>query len=227
MSTRLNKQRMNMGCSLTLFQYSGLSLKDVSAVVISSVVPNLMYSLEHMARKYCEVQPLVVGPGTKTGMNIKYDNPKEVGADRIVNGVAAFEKYGGPVIVVDFGTATTFCAISENCEYLGGSIAPGIRLSADALFERAAKLPRIEIMKPPRVICKNTVSSMQAGMVYGYAGLVDAIVERMRTEMGSKQIKAVGTGGLARLIASEAKSIDLVDSYLTFEGLRIIYERNC
>ena len=210
-----------------LFQYSGLSLKDVSAVVISSVVPNLMYSLEHMARKYCEVQPLVVGPGTKTGMNIKYDNPKEVGADRIVNGVAAFEKYGGPVIVVDFGTATTFCAISENCEYLGGSIAPGIRLSADALFERAAKLPRIEIMKPPRVICKNTVSSMQAGMVYGYAGLVDAIVERMRTEMGSKQIKAVGTGGLARLIASEAKSIDLVDSYLTFEGLRIIYERNC
>ena len=203
-----------------LFQYSGLSLKDVSAVVISSVVPNLMYSLEHMARKYCEVQPLVVGPGTKTGMNIKYDNPKEVGADRIVNGVAAFEKYGGPVIVVDFGTATTFCAISENCEYLGGSIAPGIRLSADALFERAAKLPRIEIMKPPRVICKNTVNSMQAGMVCGYAGLVDAIVERMRTEMGDKQIKAVGTGGLARLIASEAKSIDLVDSYLTFEGFK-------
>lgn len=209
-----------------LFQYSGLCLQDVNAVVISSVVPNLMYSLEHMARKYCEVQPLVVGPGTKTGMNIKYDNPKEVGADRIVNGVAAFERYGGPVIVVDFGTATTFCAISETCEYLGGIIAPGIRLSAEALFEKAAKLPRIEIIKPPQIICKNTVSSMQAGMVYGYAGLVDAIVGRMREEMGSKNIQAIATGGLARMISTEAKSIDVVDSNLTLEGLRIIYERN-
>jgi type III pantothenate kinase len=209
-----------------LFKYRGIDLIDINAVIISSVVPNLMYSLEHMARKYCGVQPLIVGPGTRTGMNIKYDNPKEVGADRIVNGVAAFELYGGPIIVVDFGTATTFCSISDKCEYLGGIIAPGIRLSADALFEKAAKLPRIELIKPPQVICKNTVSSMQAGMVYGYAGLVDSIVERMRDEMGSRDIKSVATGGMARMISSEAKSIDIVDSNLTLEGLRIIYERN-
>lgn len=209
-----------------LFQYSGIDLMDIKAVIISSVVPNLMYSLEHMARKYCGVQPLIVGPGTKTGMNIKYDNPKEVGADRIVNGVAAYELYGGPIIVVDFGTATTFCSISDKCEYLGGIIAPGLRLSADALFEKAAKLPRIELIKPPQVICKNTVSSMQAGMVYGYAGLVDAIVGRMREEMGSNDIKSVATGGMARMISTEAKSIDIVDSSLTLEGLRIIYERN-
>lgn len=209
-----------------LFEYHNLHLKDIKAVVISSVVPNLMYSLEHMARKYCGVQPLVVGPGTKTGMNIKYDNPKEVGADRIVNGIAAYEKYGGPIIVVDFGTATTFCFISDNCEYLGGVIAPGIRVSADALFEKAAKLPHIEIDKPPQVICKNTVSSMQSGMVYGYAGLVDAIITRMKEEMDGENIKAVATGGLARLISSESKTINIVDTTLTLEGLRIIYNKN-
>lgn len=209
-----------------LLEYHNLYLKDVEAVVISSVVPNLMYSLEHMARKYCDVQPLIVGPGTKTGMNIKYDNPREVGADRIVNGVAAYEKYGGPVIVVDFGTATTFCFISDKCEYIGGVIAPGIRVSADALFEKAAKLPHIEIDKPPQVICKNTVSSMQSGMVYGYAGLVDAIITRMREEAKGQKIKAVGTGGLARLISSESKNIDIVDNILTLDGLRIIYNKN-
>ncbi|HHT50523.1 MAG TPA: type III pantothenate kinase [Eubacteriaceae bacterium] len=209
-----------------LFEYRGISLRDMEAVIISSVVPNLMYSLEHMARKYCGVRPLVVGPGTKTGMNIKFDNPREVGADRIVNGVAAFELYGGPVIVVDFGTATTFCYISDKSEYMGGIIAPGIRLSADALFERAAKLPRIELVKPPQVICKNTIASMQSGMVYGYAGLVDSLVGRMKEEIGNRDIKTVATGGMARMIASEAKSIDIVDSTLTLEGLRIIYERN-
>ncbi len=227
LSTESDKTADEYGMMVNgLFQYRCISLRDIEAVIISSVVPNLMYSLEHMARKYCGVRPLVVGPGTKTGMNIKFDNPKEVGADRIVNGVAAYELYGGPVIVVDFGTATTFCHISDKSEYLGGIIAPGIRLSADALFERAAKLPRIELVKPPRVICKNTITSMQSGMVYGYAGLVDSLVGRMKEEIGNRDIKTVATGGMARMIASEAKSIDIVDSNLTLEGLRIIYERN-
>ena len=227
LSTKSNKTADEFGMIVnSLFQYKGISLLDIEAVVISSVVPNLMYSLEHMARKYCGVDPLIVEPGTKTGMNIKYDNPKEVGADRIVNGVAAYELYGGPIIVVDFGTATTFCLISDKCEYIGGIIAPGIRLSADALFEKAAKLPRIELIKPPQVVCKNTVSSMQSGMVYGYAGLVDAIVERMRNELDDHSIKSVATGGMAKMISAEAKGIDIVDSTLTLEGLRIIYERN-
>ncbi|MCR1899060.1 type III pantothenate kinase [Irregularibacter muris] len=209
-----------------LFQYENLTFKDIKAVVISSVVPTLMHALEKMARKYCAVDPLIIGPGIKTGMNIKYDNPREVGADRIVNGIAAFEKYGGPIIVVDFGTATTFCAISDKCEYLGGAIAPGLRVSADALFEKASKLPRIELIKPSQAICKNTVSSMQAGMIYGYAGLVDSVVSKMKEEMGSQSIKAIATGGMAALISSETKTIDQVDSLLTLDGLRIIYQRN-
>lgn len=209
-----------------LFQYENLTFKDIKAVVISSVVPTLMHALEKMARKYCAVDPLIIGPGIKTGMNIKYDNPREVGADRIVNGIAAFEKYGGPIIVVDFGTATTFCAISDKCEYLGGAIAPGLRVSADALFEKASKLPRIELIKPFQAICKNTVSSMQAGMIYGYAGLVDSVVSKMKEEMGSQSIKAIATGGMAALISSETKTIDQVDSLLTLDGLRIIYQRN-
>lgn len=227
LSTVRNKTTDEYGMIINdLLKYKDISLMDINAVVISSVVPNQMHALENMSRKYCGAHALVVGPGTRTGMNIKYDNPKEVGADRIVNGVAAFELYGGPIIVVDFGTATTFCLISDQCEYLGGIIAPGLRLSADALFEKAAKLPRIELMKPPQVICKDTVSSMQSGMVYGYAGLVDAIVERMREEVGDQSIKSVATGGMARMISAEAKSIDIIDSTLTLEGLRIIYERN-
>jgi len=209
-----------------LFHYSDIDIKKVKDVIISSVVPNIMYSLEHATRKLFKIEPLVVGPGIKTGINIKYDNPKQVGADRIVNAVAAFEKYEGPLIIVDFGTATTFCAVSKEGVYLGGTIAPGIKISSDALFQRAAKLPRVELIKPGKVICKNTVNSMQAGIIYGYVGLVEYIIKKMKSELKGKNAMVVATGGLASLIASETDIINVVDKNLTLEGLILIYERN-
>jgi type III pantothenate kinase len=209
-----------------LFVHQNYNPEDVEAVVISSVVPPIMYTLEHMTRKYFKKEPLVIGPGIKTGMNIKYDNPKEVGADRIVNAVAGYEMYGGPLILVDFGTATTYCAISKHGEYLGGAISPGVRISMDALYQKTAKLPRVELVKPEAVICKNTISSIQSGVIYGYIGQVDYIVRRMKKELGSDNAKVVATGGLSKLIASESETIDIVNGLLTLEGLRIIYERN-
>jgi type III pantothenate kinase len=166
-----------------------------------------------------------VGPGIKTGMNIKLDNPKELGADRIVNAIAAYEMYGGPVIIVDFGTATTYCAVSQNGDYVGGVISPGVRISMDALFERTAKLPRVELVKPGTVICKNTINSIQSGVIYGYVGQVDYIVNRMKKELGDMDAKVIATGGLSKLIASESETIDVVNGLITLEGLRIIYER--
>ena len=165
-------------------------------------------------------------PGIKTGLNIKYDNPKQVGADRIVNAVACVEKYGTPVIVVDFGTATTFCAITNNADYLGGTIVPGLKISSEALFQRASKLPRVELVKPGSVICKNTVSAMQAGIIYGYVGSVEKIIEMMKRELNQENVKVIATGGLSTLIASETKSIDHVDRFLTLDGLRILHEKN-
>ncbi len=211
---------------INLFKYEKIDSSKISAVIISSVVPPIMYSLEHAARKYFNHEPMVVGPGVKTGLNIRTDNPKEVGADRIVNAVAAVEIYGPPLIIVDFGTATTFCVVNSKKDYLGGSICPGIKISTEALYQKAAKLPRIELMKPETVICKNTVSSMQSGIIYGYVGQVDYIVCRMKEELCEDNIKVVATGGLARLIASESKQIEYTNSLLTLEGLRVIYEKN-
>lgn len=227
LSTDANKTSDEYGMIiLQLFKHHGYNTDEVEAVVISSVVPPIMYSLEHMTRKYFKSEQLIIGPGIKTGINIKYDNPKQIGADRIVNAVAAYEMYGGPIIIVDLGTATKFCAVSAKGEYLGGAIAPGIRISTDALFQRTAKLPKVELVKPDNVICRNTVSCMQSGIVYGHVGQVDYIVRRMKKELGTEDVKVVATGGLSKLIATESETIDIVNGLLTLEGLRIIFERN-
>ncbi|MDO8685672.1 MAG: type III pantothenate kinase [Clostridiales bacterium] len=209
-----------------LLGHENISVTDMEGVIIASVVPPLMYSLEHAVRKYFKIEPLIVGPGIKTGINIKTENPREVGADRIVNAVAAHSIYGGPLIIVDFGTATTFCAINGRGEYLGGVICPGIKISAEALFQKAAKLPWIDLVKPETVIGRNTVSAMQSGIVYGYVGQVDYLVKRIKKEMKEEKIRVIATGGLARLISEESETIDEINSFLTLEGLRIIYERN-
>ncbi|MCF0154979.1 MAG: type III pantothenate kinase [Veillonella sp.] len=198
---------------------------DIDGVIISSVVPPLMPTLERVSRRYFKVEPIVIGPGTKTGMAIKYDNPREVGADRIVNAVAAYEQYGGPLIIIDFGTATTYCAVLENGDYIGGVITPGVMISAEALFQRAAKLPRIEVKDPGQVINRNTVQSMQSGMFYGYVGQVEGLVARMKAEM-PEGVQVVATGGLAPLISAATDCIDHVEPMLTLEGLRLLYEKN-
>lgn len=211
---------------MSLFHHQGLDISNVEAVVMASVVPPIMYTLEHSIKKYFNSELLIIGPGTKTGINIKCQNPKEVGADRIVNAVAGYEIYGGPLIIVDMGTATTFCAISSKGDYLGVVICPGIKISLEALFQKAAKLPRIDLVKPEGVIGKNTIASMQSGVFYGYIGQVDYIVNRMKAEMNEEGIKVISTGGLSRLIAEESSTISIIDSKLTLEGLRIIYEKN-
>ncbi len=208
-----------------LLLLTGIGLATITDIIISSVVPTMTGMLERLCRDYFGRKPHIVGPGIKTGMPIHYDNPKEVGADRIVNAVAGYEKFKSSLIIVDFGTATTFDYVNARGEYCGGAIAPGLMISMEALFQKASKLPWVEIAKPPGIIAKNTVNSMQAGIFYGYVGLVDEIVGRMKRESRDNP-KVIATGGLAGLVAPETKSIEAVEEHLTLEGLRILYLRN-
>ncbi|MDX1778738.1 MAG: type III pantothenate kinase [Thermodesulfobacteriota bacterium] len=208
-----------------LYRSVHLAIEDTEDIIISCVVPPLLSTFDELCTKYFRRNPLIVGPGVKTGIPIHYDNPREVGADRIVNAVAAYDAYQRSLIVVDFGTATTFDCISPQGEYLGGAIAPGIMISSEALFHKASKLPRVEFVRPETVIGKNTTTSMQAGIIFGYVGLIDGIVNRMKKEMGNDPL-VVATGGLAPLIAPESETIAEVDEYLTLKGLHIIYKKN-
>ena len=208
-----------------LLGYAGIEPAAIGGVIISSVVPPVNWTLAEMARLYLDRKALFVEPGVKTGMAILVDNPQEVGADRIVNGVAAFHQYGGPCIVVDFGTAITFDAISAKGEYLGGVIAPGLGISSEALFSRAAKLPRVEIKDPGKVVGTNTVASMQAGLYYGALDMMDGIIARMKAELGG-ETKVISTGGQAKLVTRGSKQIEHTDEFLTLTGLRLIWEKN-
>ena len=218
---------------LNLFAMRQIDVAKISAIVVSSVVPPLDSTIRRLCERYFGVRPIFVEPGIKTGMPLLVDNPAELGADRIVNGVAAFARYGGPIIVVDFGTATTFDVISARGEYIGGVIAPGLGISADALFSRAAKLARVDIKRPARTIGTNTIAHLQSGLFYGYIGLVDGILERMLAELQSSQPdgspatpKVIATGGLAHMLHDDSKYITAIDDMLTLDGLRLLYERN-
>jgi len=210
---------------ISLFQHAGLDTQDIHGIALASVVPPLTGTFEQACQKYAGHAPLVVDAGVKTGVRVKYDDPKQVGADRVVDAAAAQKLYGGPACIVDFGTATTFDAISVEGDYLGGAIAPGIGIAAEALFQRAAKLPRVDLHRPPSPIGKNTVHSIQSGLLFGYVGLVEGMVARFRTELGPK-MKVIGTGGLAEIIAQETKVIEIIAPWLTLDGLRLVWELN-
>ena len=226
-SSRLSRTADEYGSVLVnLLANRNLSKSDIDGVIISSVIPSLNYTICHMCEYFFNITPIMVGPGVKTGLNVKADNPKEVGADIIVNSVSAFNKYGGPIVVIDFGTATTFDVISEKSELLGVIIAPGIKTALEGLVSNTAQLPMIELDAPKTVIGKNTKHSMQSGLIFGFAGLVDNILYKIKKELGVDAIKVVATGGLGEIIAKESKGITLVDRVLTLEGLNLIYKLN-
>ena len=227
LSTNRNRTSDEYGIAMmNLLNHYGIDRSEVEGIMMSSVVPQINFTIEHMCRSYFGMEPMKIEPGVKTGINIKYENPRELGSDRIANAVGAYELYGGPCITIDFGTATSFGAISAKGEFMGGAICPGLKLAADALTERTAKLPRFELVKPENVIGRNTVTNMQAGIVYGYIGQIKYLVNRMKKEMGVEGIKVIATGGLAVLVAGESSVIDVMDGLLTLKGLRIIYEKN-
>ena len=222
-----NKSSDEYGVTLlSMLRHAGYSPRDVTGIVFSSVVPTINFTIEHMCRNYFGIEPMSVQPGIKTGINIKYENPRELGSDRIANAVAAYELYGGPCITIAFGTATSFGVISKRGEFLGGAICPGIKLAADALTDRTAKLPRFELQRPESVIGKNTVANMQSGIVYGYIGQVSYLVERMKREIGEPNAKVIASGGLALLVAGDSNVIDVLDGLLTLKGLCLIYGKN-
>ena len=209
-----------------LFHNEGMEPREVEGVAISSVVPTINFTLEHMCKNYFGKAPMMVAPGVKTGVNLKYENPRELGSDRIANAVATFEQYGGPSVFIDFGTATTFGALDAKGNFLGGCICPGIKLASEALVGGTAKLPRFELVKPESVISRTTVSNLQAGLIYGYIGQVDYLVKQIRKELGAPDAFVVATGGMARLVADGDRSINKIDGLLTLKGLRILYDRN-
>jgi type III pantothenate kinase len=232
LKTENNKSADEYGMMINqLFNFEGYNISDITDVIISTVVPSVLYTLQRLSSKYFNTKAIVVDYATKTCLALKYDDPRQMGADRIVNAVAAYTKYGGPLVIIDFGTATTFCAVSKYGEYLGGTIAPGLKIALDAIVETTAQLPKVELEAPGCVICKNTIESMQSGLVYGHMGTIEYILNKMKKELEaitppSEPVKVIATGGLATLMASGVNGIDHVDKFLTLEGLKIIFDEN-
>lgn len=227
LTSKLQRTSDEYGVSLLSFlEHNGINVEDIEGAIVASVVPNIMHSLTGGIERYLKKKPMIVGPGLKTGIKIVTENPKELGADRVVDAVAAYAKYGGPVLVIDYGTATTYDLVNEKGEFVAGVTAPGIRISAKALWQDAAKLPEIEIIKPKSILAQNTVTSMQAGLVYGQIGQTEYIIDQFKQESNIKDLKVVATGGLGSIIANETDSIEIYDRSLTLDGLRMIYERN-